>query len=175
LRTSLKLSQNSFVLLYLGSLGTWYLKDEMLTFFSLLKTKEPSAKFLILTPDIDSINPTDDIIVLTVTRSEVPVYCTLANAALCFIQPSFSKMASSATKVGEVLAMGIPIISNTGWGDMEIFSKSTSAISICDLKALADFNYLKLNSNPDDARAFAEANFSLQTGIAKYLETYNRV
>jgi glycosyltransferase involved in cell wall biosynthesis len=41
------------------------------------------------------------------------------DAGLAFIRPSFSKLASSPTKIAEYLAAGLPVITNTGIGDLE--------------------------------------------------------
>ncbi len=49
-KLSLGLKPNQFVLSYIGSLGTWYLVEEMLLFFSVLKRKLPDAKFLFILP-----------------------------------------------------------------------------------------------------------------------------
>jgi hypothetical protein len=38
---------------------------------------------------------------------------------ISFIKPVYSKISSSPTKLGEVLSMGIPVISNSGVGDVE--------------------------------------------------------
>ncbi|MBS1656343.1 MAG: glycosyltransferase, partial [Bacteroidetes bacterium] len=50
-RQKLNLKQGDKVLSYLGSLGGWYLLNEMLDFFAGLKKKEPSSKFLFITHD----------------------------------------------------------------------------------------------------------------------------
>jgi len=65
-----------------------------------------NAKFLILTPDHDKIETSPDFIVRSVPRSEVPLYISIANASVCFIQPSFSKKGSSATKMAESTCYG---------------------------------------------------------------------
>ena len=42
-----------------------------------------------------------------------------ADVGLFFIKPVFSKTASSPTKMGEMLAVGLPIVANGGVGDVE--------------------------------------------------------
>ncbi|MFI5206333.1 MAG: glycosyltransferase, partial [Candidatus Paceibacterales bacterium] len=51
LRQKFKLSGNEFVLSYLGSVGTWYMLDEMLDFFKCLLQSKPDAWFLFITGD----------------------------------------------------------------------------------------------------------------------------
>ncbi len=157
IRNKLEINQNSFVLVYTGSLGTWYRLDEMLNFYKELITDFPDAIFLVLTPDYsilkDHLLKTGYIgkrqlpvisnysiaensfpvytyselknirggrIILTSSyKSYIPIFLSLASLSICFIKPSYSKKGSSATKVFESLAMGVPVISNKGWGDIE--------------------------------------------------------
>ena len=103
LRLELGLDSDDFVLSYLGSLGTWYMLNEMLDFFKVLKTKRPNAKFLFITPDepefvvnaavVKGIDG-KDIIVKRAKRNEVPIYCSLSNVSIFFILPKYSKRAS---------------------------------------------------------------------------------
>src|SRR5690606_22971136 len=51
MRRSLSISPDDFVLVYLGSWGTWYMTDEVLAFFSTLASRNPKSRLLILTPD----------------------------------------------------------------------------------------------------------------------------
>ena len=44
------------ILTYSGSLGTWYMLDEMLELFQEFRRKRPGAKFLILTKDLQVLN-----------------------------------------------------------------------------------------------------------------------
>ena len=125
--------KNKFVLSYVGSLGTWYMADEMLAFFKILSTKT-DAFFLIITKD----NPNlihdaakkarvdlDKLVLISSSRIDIPYYISLSSASLFFIKPTFSKSASSPTKMGELLSMGIPIITNTGIGDVDAIIKET--------------------------------------------------
>ena len=127
LRNKLGIKEGDFVLLYLGSLGTWYMMKEMMVFFEQLKEEKPAAKFLIVTQDhfdLSCFRLRESIIVSSASRLEVPLFISLASASITFIKPTFSKKASSATKFGEILAMNIPIFINAGWGDVElIFGK----------------------------------------------------
>ena len=51
LQYELNIEKEDFILLYLGSIGTWYMLDEMMEFFSILKQKKSQAKFLFVTKD----------------------------------------------------------------------------------------------------------------------------
>jgi glycosyltransferase involved in cell wall biosynthesis len=51
LQQNLKIEPNQFVLGYVGSIGTWYMLDEMLDFFKIQKLKNEKLHFLFLTKD----------------------------------------------------------------------------------------------------------------------------
>lgn len=121
-RSKFQIAQDDFVLLYLGSWGTWYETNRMLQFFYALRTRHPKSVFLIVTQD--AVSPTDlfapeSFRITTASRTQVPFLISIAQAAVCFIKPSFSKRASSATKLGEIMAMGVPVVVNRGWGDVD--------------------------------------------------------
>jgi hypothetical protein len=115
------------VLAYLGSLGSWYMLDEMLDFFKVYATRNLNACFLFVTPDqpgpireaatargVDR----DQLVIVSATRDEVPQRMAAADLGIFFIKPVFSKTASSPTKMGEMLAIGLPIVTNAGVGDV---------------------------------------------------------
>ena len=120
-REALGIQPADTVISYLGSLGGWYLVKEMLDFFAEMKKTVPAAKFLFITPDPpkmifdaaagSGVNE-KDIIVQPALRSEVPLYLALSDRSIFFIKDAYSKRASSPTKQGEIMAMGIPLICN---------------------------------------------------------------
>ena len=135
-KQKLGLTPSTFVLSYIGSIGTWYLLDEMLCFFKHLKEKKQDVKFLFLTADDKQViynsaqkhnlSP-DDFIIQFSPRAELPQYAYASDLSIFFIKPSFSKKASSPTKMGELMAMGIPIICNNNVGDVEAIIDQTQA------------------------------------------------
>lgn len=176
LRYKLSLNEDDFVLLYLGSWGTWYLTNEMLDFFLMLKQKRQRAKFLIVTGDkVDLGNHPnkEDVIVTYASRKQVPLYISLASASLCFIKPSFSKKASSATKLGELMALNVPIIANTNVGDHDSLFKENSRILLINGFSPGEFH--EAISRLDELMKAAKQNpklamqrFSLQNGVTLY-------
>ena len=180
LRDELGIREGEFVLLYLGSLGTWYLVEEMLVFFSELKKVRTRARFLIVTLDkLDLTNHENrqDIIVRHASREQVPLFISLADAAVVFIKPSFSKRASSATKMAEVLAMGKPVITNTGWGDISIFKNVLPGLMT--VSTSGDYSSVvkswPQNVNVASIRGAAIKKFSLSMGISLYLKVYQNL
>jgi glycosyltransferase involved in cell wall biosynthesis len=172
IRSQLGIRSEDFVLLYLGSLGTWYLYKEMVSFFMELKKVKPSAKFLFITQDTDKVEVHSDFIIRTVSRNEVPRYISACDASICFIKPSFSKKGSSATKMAEVLAMGLPLITNPGWGDVEFLQEQIENVVVfseCNEKKIREFfdNFSLQNQNTNFYNLF-----SLERGVDRYSEVY---
>ena len=190
LKEKLKITNSDFILSYLGSIGTWYMLDEMLLFFKRLLTKKSTAKFLFITTEpkeliIKSAEknevPLDRIIIQKATRDEVPVLLTLSKLSIFFIKPVFSKKASSPTKLGEVLSMGIPVICNSNIGDVDAIIKESG----CGI-LINHFNndeYDKVINNIDDLLtvdknkiiATAKNCFSLHNGVGLYDKVYQQV
>jgi glycosyltransferase involved in cell wall biosynthesis len=183
IRSELGISEVDFVVSYLGSIGTWYMLDEMLDFFLELKKQKPAARFLFITQNEHALiretaskkSIADrDIIIRSASRNEVPLLISLSNWSIFFIRPSYSKMSSSPTKQGEIMAMGVPVICNAGVGDTdEIVTNYNSGI-ISDY-----YNYQSIvesmqnmNIDPRLIRSGAMDFFSLDKGVRKYAEIY---
>ncbi len=178
---------NKFVLSYVGSLGTWYMADEMLEFFKVLSDKT-DAHFLFITKDSEELVhqaakkhhvPLDKLTVVSSSRADMPHYIALSTASLFFIRPSFSKSASSPTKMGELLSMEVPIITNAGVGDVDSIVHDTQ----CGV-VISNFNkkeYQQAISNLLENRNLYQSNtvsaantyFSLQDGVEKYAKVYH--
>jgi len=175
LRQQLGITKDKFVLLYLGSWGTWYLTAEMLQLFRLLRN-QTQAIFLILTPDTSAVSLEPGLIVREVSRKDLPLYISVAHASVFFIQPSFSKKGSAATKMGELLAMNTPIITNTGWGDVEKILndvKSTYLVEdFSNLEMIRIIDQLLKGGINNGLRVTASVYFDLAIGINKYKAIY---
>jgi len=188
LKQKLGIADSDLVLGYLGSIGTWYLLDEMLQFFSELKKANKNARFLFVTQeDAASIYikakqyniDKSDLIITAANRQEVPLMVALFNYGIFFIKPSYSKTASSPTKQGEIMAMGIPVVCNWGIGDSDrIIEKYQSGLVIKNMEfneaiqlILLPQDYLGKNS----IRGGAISYFSLDNGIERYLKVYQDI
>ena len=128
-RARLGLGGHELLCGYSGSLGTWYRPEPMLRLFARIRESNSGAKFLFLTPDSrESVLaiaaqlgvPESALVVLHATRDEMPAYLHCLDVGISFIEPCYSKKSSSATKVGEFLAMGVPVIANSGIGDQDL-------------------------------------------------------
>ena len=179
--------QNKFVLSYVGSLGTWYMADEMIEFFKILSEKT-NSHFLIITKDSKELVhhaakkhnvDLDKLTIVSSSRIDMPYFITLSDASLFFIKPSFSKSASSPTKMGELLSMEVPIITNAGVGDVDsIINDTNCGISISYFnkenyqKAVLDLLENR-NLYKNNTVTTAKKYFSLKEGIEKYLIVYH--
>ena len=187
LKTQFGLTEDDFVITYLGSIGTWYLLDEMLDFFHVLLKNRPNSKFLFITTDNpDTILPkaqskgipTERIIISPAKREEVPTFLSLANAAIFFIQPVFSKSGSSPTKHGEMLGMGLPVIANSGVGDVDrIIEDTNSGILVQEFtneayeRAVDQIDEL-LKIPVSTLQDAAKKYYSLEEGVKRYDAVY---
>ncbi len=189
IKSSLPNLNQKLVICYVGSLGTWYLSKEMIEFFAELRHHTPSH-FLIITKDdkkeiellAKTFNiPSQDISIVSSSRNDMPYYMALAEISIFFIKPSFSKTASSPTKMGELLSMGIPVITNTGIGDVDtIIRNYQCGVSISEFN-LASYQHAIQNILENrtlykqNAVKTAQATFSLNDGIKKYNHIYQHI
>ncbi|MHB8258892.1 MAG: glycosyltransferase [Bacteroidia bacterium] len=186
IKSKLSIPENSFVVGYLGSIGTWYMLNEMLDFFIELQKKKPDSIFFFITNDEeeDILKAADAkgislsaIIIKSAKREDVPSYISCFNIGIFFIKPLFSKKGSSPTKLAELLACGIPIITNSGIGDVdELILKNKCGILIPSFtkevyqEAIDKIDYF--NSSKEYYRNIALTNFSLQKGVDSYDKIY---
>jgi hypothetical protein len=149
--------------------------DALLTFFSELKKSEPALKFLIVTGDCVKLNNfsfASDVIVVKATRKEVPLYISIADVSVFFIKPVFSKKASSATKMGEIMAMNVPVITNPGWGDAEEIVKAAGGGLYEPGKTLPENLF---DCRDPHTRSYCVSNLSLDLAIKRYANVYQSV
>jgi len=180
------------VLLYAGKFGSWYMAAEMINFFFVARQVFPRLHFLVLTQSDHKLAyreferchlSRETYTVMTVPPEKVPLYFAVADAAISFILPSFSKQSSSPTKIGEYLAAGLPIVVNTGIGDCDALLKGHGvAVLLSEFtsqayRSAAD-SLRTLLSEKEEARErccnLADQELSLQkVGVPRYTEVYS--
>jgi glycosyltransferase involved in cell wall biosynthesis len=192
-RAELKL-EDSFVLVYSGSLGGWYLNDEMADFFAALLAEQPAAHFLWLTPrDHDTVRALmsardigeEKFTVRAVLPEEVAAYLSAADAGLAFIKPCFSKLASSPTKTAEYLACGLPVVLNAGVGDSDSLATREHVGALVEKFSTEEYRRAARvvaamlrdrETVQRHARAVAERLFDVRrTGLERYARLYEEV
>ena len=178
------------VFVYVGSLGGWYLTDEMADLLAVAHTQDPAAFSLILTQSPPAMITerlhargiaVGDYLVRKIGPTEMPRYLQAADAAVSFIKPCYSKQSSSPTKMAEYLAAGLPVICNAGIGDLDElietdrlgvllreFNKASYVRALDELSILARDPAL-----PARCRRSAAARFDLvRIGGARYRRLY---
>jgi len=177
------------IITYLGSTGTWYMINEMLDFFAIFLSMAENNRALIITKDehhniidlaIEKEIDISKLIIRSSERQDVPLYLSLSSASIFFIKPVFSKKASSATKMGEIMALDIPVICNI-IGDNEAILKDVCPQLITRnfsneeyLRVLEELNYI---SQEDKIKIGNKAReyYSLDKGVLQYYKIYNSI
>ncbi len=187
LKVKLGISDGDYVLGYVGSIGTWYMLSEMLDYFKVLKTKNSKAKFLFVTGEKEETIYTsvlekgikkEDIIVTSCLHKDVPLNISLFDKSIFFIRPTFSKKASSPTKQGEIMAMGIPLVCNSGVGDTDYVVEKYHAGSV--VKTFNEAAYIESIDLPGELdlikmKEGAKEFYGLEEGVKKYAHVYKEV
>ena len=161
--------------------------NEMLDFFLLLKFYLPQAKFYFITNDRREIILSKaiekgilerDIIIESAKRNEVPEKLAVSDWGISFIKPSFSKTASSPTKMGEMFAMGIPLVVNDRVGDVKEICEQTGGGLCIHQFSNAEFTAAILNirdgkvHTPEAIREASFTIYGLEHAIKRYTQIY---
>jgi glycosyltransferase involved in cell wall biosynthesis len=185
-RAELGIAPNATILLYLGSIGPDYLLDRMMLLFSELRAIRPNAVFLLVVNNaVDAIHlaaraagvPREAIRVIGAPRARVPALIGVADVSVIFIRADLSKIGCSPTKLGETLACGVPVLANTGVGDLD----TLLSLDINGSVTLADFapatlragleQVLRQPLTPSEIRHSALA-LRLESGVDAFAAVY---
>jgi glycosyltransferase involved in cell wall biosynthesis len=189
LRKRLGFGAGDFVLLYLGSIGPDYLLAEMMKLFRQLLALRPDAKFLFVSNNGEEEVarrrgelgiPEDAVRFVNASRDEVPTYLAITDLSVFFYRPDLSRAGCSPTKLAELLAANVPVIGNSGVGDLDsILSPERN----CSL-VVADFEPATLRAALEKLLALAPAErrrirgnsleYSLEAGVERYASIYRR-
>lgn len=180
---------NAPVMLYVGSIGGAYLTKEMLQLFRVYREKRPGARFLFVSghprEEIEQLAAQDgiearELIVVSAKREEVPSLIAAADLGVSFILATYSAKASCPTKFGEMLAMGVPVIANSGVGDIAEILRETRAGAVVDqyderslAKGIAEAEAAA--ENPGAIREAAVRYFALEDGVERYDAIYRAI
>lgn len=128
-RAELGIDAEEPVLAYLGSLGTVYRLDAILRLFAAARQHSRGLKLLFVgsgsvEPILAEAQRLDievkpgELRSVTASRDGVVRWLNAGDVGLCFCTPTFSSLGVSATKIGEYLACGLPVIGNRQIGDL---------------------------------------------------------
>lgn len=175
-----------------GTMSLWYLRRAMLEYLAILTHALNPLTVLIVTRDdhgalrreaIAAGVPAGRLRITRASFAEMPAHLRLMHAGLFFIKPTFAKQATAATKLGEFLATGVPVIINDGVGDsgrvvregraglvLPDTTPRTLAGSVRAVAALLDDPAVRAR-----CRATAERWFDLDAGVERYARVYARL
>lgn len=188
---SLGIPEGSFVLGYVGSIGSMY---DIASFFNLFEKAQLSYKEcfgLILTNDVYLAEEKykeylpeklyNKVLVMSLDRNQIPDYFSLMSVSTIFLNDSYARLGTSPTKFGESLALGIPVIASKNIGDLDLHIdelnaglsidlKDDTAISLC-------FNYL-IENQPFDSQSIrhnSQAIYDLNSANKTYELVYKNL
>lgn len=181
---------NKFVVVYLGSLWSYYNMSAMIDFFNILKTKITNSHFLILANnEKEKLYPLflekglreEEYTILSVKPAEVPKYLKSSNLAISFLYDTYSKKASFPTKIAEYLMAGLPVVINTQCNFLKEIINSNKAGIVMDRfdkesceKALNDLLILLKDENLQTrCKKTAQDYLGKNICIDKYSEIYS--
>lgn len=192
LRSALGLD-GKVAMVYAGSLGGWYLSEELVRLFRIGRSVVDNLHFLVLTQSpheplrkvfSEEGMPRESFAIRTVPPKEMPEYLATADFGVHFIRPGLSMIANSPTKFGEYLASGLPILTNAGIGDsdeligtervgvlVESFDPASYEQAVRSMQRLLGETTVRAR-----CREVAERRLSLRTvGRRGYLSVYGRL
>ncbi len=179
--------QGKKVLCYVGSFGGRYLSKEMARFYLAWRRHAGPSKFLV----VSTMEPTDirqvmqeagvedELVHQSATREQVPALIRCADAGVFFHPVTFANRGAAPTKLGEMLACGLPCAGNLigdvprvlGGENVGVVLEDFSDQSL-DAAAKALVAQSALPGMSEKCRATAEEWFSLVKGLSGYEDIY---
>jgi glycosyltransferase involved in cell wall biosynthesis len=186
---SLNIPAGATIISYIGSLGTWYMLDEMIDFMKVFVSAFPGSYFMVLTGEPSELVEqaaqkagfdSSYLRIKKIPRHQMPLYISLSTGSLFFIKPAFSKKASSPVKQGELMAMGIPIICNDAIGDTaEIVRQYKAGIVVRAFSGAAynaaAYDFSNTDFDVTQIKKGAAQYFSLERGAKLYKNVYKAI
>jgi glycosyltransferase involved in cell wall biosynthesis len=173
--------------------GPRYLLDEMLGFFrSCRAAMDNRSRLLIVTGDsaclfheaAGSVGlARDDYSVLSASHDQIADWLSAADVGLAFIRSAECERGSSPVKIGEYLAVGLPVVVTSGIGDYSELIETYKAGVVVDQQQTDEWREaaVRLNSLLSESsnlrsriRGVAESHVSLESvGAARYEAVYS--
>jgi len=172
-----------------GTMGNWYMRQEMIDCLGVFATSWPELRILLVTRDDAAALRTDleragvpgeRLAITRATFEDMPHHVRLLDAGLFFIKPTFAKRASAATKMAEMLGCGVPVVINDGVGDSGTIVRDhrvgvvLSALNADSYRAaLAQVReVLADEGTATRCRQAAQDVFDLEVGVDRYRQLY---
>jgi len=192
IRSDLELT-NRFVIVHTGSIGGLYLTNEIAVLLGKWRRLRRDTFALFLTQSDPKIIAhlleregfgKGDFLITKVHPGKVPNYLAVSHVGISLVKAGYATISRSPTKLPEYLAVGLPVVSNAGVGDVDeqLISDGTGTIlnelNIASYEVAFD-EVLRLLQNPelgDICRRSASRRFSLKSiGGPRYRRIYSRL
>lgn len=179
-----------------GAADRRYMLPEMFRFAFHVKSHRPETRFVYLTQDSEAPVRAaareaglvdDDVLVRAIDPLDVPRWLSLFRLGVFFLRPSYAAKASSHPELAEFLACGVPVVTNTGVGDVDaVFGDRRPGVLVPGLtendlavaarRALALLDGDTVADNVVEAcRSTATERFALTDGAESCLAIYHRL
>jgi glycosyltransferase involved in cell wall biosynthesis len=184
-------SENKIILSCVGSvLSGWFKLDYLINSMDYILSNYSEITFEFITRDdhkiicakIDAKNKWQDRIKFrSLSFSEMPNTLPNYSGSLFFFTPNISKLGSAPTRMAELLGCGVPVMTNSGVGDVaDIVTENEIGIVIDNLDeipACCDkfIDLIKGKVISKKCRNVALELFSLDVGVRKYTQAYESV
>lgn len=182
-------ARTPFTLGYLGSIGTWYLFDQVLECFKLIRELRPEARMLVVNRNDQELARTklaehdiDPALVEIVAadHGQVPDLVRRMTAGTAINRAAYSQIANAPTKLAEYLGCGVPCLGSNSTGDIgAIIEDNHVGVALMGLTDAARRDAVeRLLALCDDpglparCRATALRLFSADEGAAAYRAIY---
>lgn len=176
---------------YSGSLGMWYLLDEMLQVFAYARESVRELRFQVLSRTDHGLvrsaaaaaGVADGVEVLGADPADVPAHLARAHVGIALLRQVPSKLGSSPVKVAEYLACGLPVIVNADLGDSDRLVVRYAAGHVVpryDEASLRAAGHALVGLLSDsvaraNARRLAEEVYDLDSAVGRYVEVYRHL
>ena len=175
-----------------GAADNRYLLHEMFRFTRFLKDLHPRLSFVYVTLDspervipaaVEAGLGKGDVRVVAAEPDELPQWIAALSLGIFFLRPSHAAKAACLAKMGELLASGVPIVSNKGVGDIDRLVTNEGGLVLdglkdSDLRTAARRAQKLLGAPRDvqrrDCRRIADEHLSLAGALDTYERIYDR-
>lgn len=180
--------KNKKVLLYYGSLGENYLINKMINFFKYLKSENNDWIFMFVINNghnhLENILKKNnfqkrDFRILKSSRVDLPKYLFFADLSVFFYRSGMRSIGCSPTKLADLFAMNIPIVTSSDLGDMKqqislVKNNSLLIDRIYRSKVINGVKLLLSNKSSVQIRKNS-CYYNFRFGTKKYIKIYRDI
>lgn len=182
-------TRGAVVLAYVGSISGRYLPEDMARFYLAFRRElSQPARFLVLSRQdpapiravLAAAGCAEELVHATAAYEDVPRYLRCAHAGVFFYRPSFGQRGCAPTKLGELLAAGVPCVGNDIGDVARVLAAGEAGVALTDLSdsaleaaARALVEIIRRPGTARACRALAERWFSLPAAIDAYDAIYS--